>query len=151
MLVGLRRRQDEPLGPSTAVGLRQRSRCPLTTPDPTATVRNALSEGGRMDADAAEGKPARRQVRDILETDEARTLLAHGQENGSLTSDEIALAFDELELDPGQLDEFYTALEEAQIEVVDEAAADAPEAEAARPSAAREISTDALQLFLKDI
>jgi RNA polymerase primary sigma factor len=104
-----------------------------------------------MDADAAEGKPARRQVRDILETDEARTLLAHGQENGSLTSDEIALAFDELELDPGQLDEFYTAVEEAQIEVVDEAAADAPEAEAARPSAAREISTDALQLFLKDI
>ncbi len=104
-----------------------------------------------MDADAAEGKPARRQVRDILETDEARTLLASGQENGSLTSDEIALAFDELELDPGQLDEFYTALEEAQIDVVDEAAADAPEMEDARSSATREISTDALQLFLKDI
>ena len=85
-----------------------------------------------MDADAAEGKPARRQVRDILETDEARTLLAHGQENGSLTSDEIALAFDELELDPGQLDEFYNALEEAQIEMVDETAADAPEDGAAR-------------------
>jgi RNA polymerase primary sigma factor len=103
--------------------------------------------------DAAEGKPARRQVRDILETDEARSLLTQGQEHGSLTSDEIALAFDELDLDPGQLDEFYTALEEAQIDVVaDEAAADAPEADgAARSPAAREVSTDALQLFLKDI
>jgi RNA polymerase primary sigma factor len=103
-----------------------------------------------VDADAAEGKPARRQVRDILETDEARSLLASGQENGSLASDEIALAFDELDLDPGQLDEFYNALEEAQIDVVDEAAADAPETEGAR-SGTREISTDALQLFLKDI
>src|SRR3954447_2151879 len=125
---------------------------PLTSTEPTATVRIALPEGGRVNADAAEGKPARRQVRDILETDEARTLLTHGQEHGSLTSDEIALAFDELDLDPGQLDEFYTAPEEAQIDVVEETAPDAPESDAAaRSPVAREVSTDALQLFLKDI
>src|SRR5690349_16121227 len=124
----------------------------LTNPEPTATVRIALSEGGRVNAaDAAEGKPARRQVRDILETEEARALLTHGQEHGSLTSEEIALGFDELDLDPGQLDEFYNALEEAQIDVVDETAADAPESDAARTAGTREISTDALQLFLKDI
>ncbi len=99
-----------------------------------------------MNAEAQDGKPARRPVRDILDTDEARALLAAGQEHGTLTSDEIALAFDQLDLDPGQLDEFYVALEEAQIEVVGDAE---DEAEEAAP--AREVSTDALQLFLKDI
>src|SRR5512134_3951049 len=118
----------------------------LTGSEPTATVRNALSEGGRVNAEAGDGKPARRPVQYILETDEARALLAAGQEHGTLTSDEIALAFDELDLDAGQLDEFYVALEEHQIEVVGE---EADEPEEVAP--AREVSTDALQLFLKDI
>ncbi|MGZ8695380.1 MAG: sigma-70 family RNA polymerase sigma factor [Gaiellaceae bacterium] len=74
-------------------------------------------------------------------------MLVSGQENGALTSEEIALAFDELDLDPGQLDEFFVACEEAQIEVVAEAA----DAEAEEVAPAREVSTDALQLFLKDI
>src|SRR3954447_10596574 len=117
----------------------------LTGSVPTATVRNALSEGGRVDAEAGDGTPARRPVQDILDTDEARALLATGQEQGTLTSDEIVLAFDRLDLDPGQLDEFYVALEEARIEVVNE------DAEAEEVAPAREVSTDALQLFLKDI
>ena len=98
-----------------------------------------------MNAEAEDGKPARRLVRDILETDEARALLATGQEQGTLTSDEIALGFDQLDVEPAQLDEFYVACEEAQIEVVgsDDDAEEAPPA--------REVSTDALQLFLKDI
>src|SRR6188472_3002450 len=58
----------------------------------------------------------------VLETEEARTLLEAGREAGSLTADEITLALDELDLDAGQLDDFYQAL-----------------------------STDALQLFLKDV
>src|SRR3954471_6050955 len=126
---------------------RNRGKIPqsLTGSEHTATVRNALSEGGRVNAEAQDGKPARRSVRDILETDEARALLAAGQEHGTLTADEIALAFSQLDLDPGQLDEFYVALEEAHIEVV----GDADEAEEVAP--AREVSTDALQLFLKDI
>ena len=55
---------------------------------------------------------------------------------------------DELDLDAGQIDEFYRALEELQIEVVG-VAADEPEKEVV--AEAREISTDSLQLFLKDI
>jgi RNA polymerase primary sigma factor len=98
-----------------------------------------------VDAEAGDGTPARRPVQDILDTDEARALLATGQEQGTLTSDEIVLAFDRLDLDPGQLDEFYVALEEARIEVVND------DAEAEEVAPAREVSTDALQLFLKDI
>ncbi len=105
-----------------------------------------------MNADAAEPKRGRRQVGDILETDEARGLLVTAQENGSLTSDDIALAFDELEVDAAQLDEFYVALEELHIDVVDGPGRDGdpPAAVEAVPDA-REVSTDALQLFLKDI
>ena len=82
----------------------------------------------------------------MLDHEDAKALVKQGQEAGYLTHDEIARALEELE--PVQLDEFYQALEELHIEVVDEAEGDAdldlePEA--------REVSTDALQLFLKDI
>src|SRR5690348_2746090 len=58
-------------------------------------------------------------IGDVLETDEAKGLLESGRESGSLTTEEIALALGELELDAAQMDEFYGALEELQIEVVD--------------------------------
>jgi RNA polymerase primary sigma factor len=82
-----------------------------------------------------------------LDHEDARALVRQGQEAGFLTHEEIALALGD-ELEAAQLDEFYSALEELHIEVVDEADDDSGvelEAEA------REISTDALQLFLKDI
>jgi RNA polymerase primary sigma factor len=86
-------------------------------------------------------------VVDLLETDDAKALLEAGRENGHLSADEIAVALDELDLEPGQIDDFYHALEELQIEIV------APEAEEEEQPVeqAREVSTDALQLFLKDI
>jgi RNA polymerase primary sigma factor len=86
-------------------------------------------------------------VVDLLETDDARALLDAGRENGHLSADEIAVALDELDLEPAQIDDFYHALEELQIEIV------APEAEEEEQPAeqVREVSTDALQLFLKDI
>ena len=56
---------------------------------------------------------------DLLDTDEVRGLLETGRENGSLSTEEITLALDELDLDAGQLDDFYHALEELHIEVVD--------------------------------
>src|SRR5580765_715782 len=55
----------------------------------------------------------------VLELDEARNLLEAGQAAGSLTAEEISLALDELDLDTGQMDDFYQALEELQIEVVE--------------------------------
>jgi RNA polymerase primary sigma factor len=85
-------------------------------------------------------------IEEVLATDEAQRLLEAGQQAGKLDADEIALALDELGLDAAQLDEFYAALDEAQIEVVHADDTEEPEA-----PATGEITTDALQLFLKDI
>ena len=41
-----------------------------------------------------------------------------GRTAGKLDAEEIALALDELDLEAAQLDEFYSALEEAQVDVV---------------------------------
>jgi RNA polymerase primary sigma factor len=81
----------------------------------------------------------------VLELDEAKGLLEAGQVAGSLTAEEISLALDELDLDAGQMDDFYQALEELQIEVVQ--ADETAELE----DEAKDVSTDALQLFLKDV
>jgi RNA polymerase primary sigma factor len=85
-------------------------------------------------------------VVDLLETDDAKALLEAGKESGQLSADEIAVALDELDLEPGQIDDFYHALEELHIEVVAGPAEEEQEYEEPR-----EVSTDALQLFLKDI
>src|ERR1700690_1982050 len=89
-------------------------------------------------------------VVDVLETDEAKSLLEAARESGSLSADEIALAFDELDLEAGQIDDFYHALEELHIEVVDGAEV-VVEEEIVPEQEPREVSTDSLQLFLKDI
>ncbi len=94
--------------------------------------------------------PARRRTTaDVLATEEARALIASGREGGSLHEDVIALALDELDLEAGQLDDFYQALEELDIEVVTsiEARGERPDS----PTAGGEASTDSLQLFLRDI
>ncbi len=85
----------------------------------------------------------------VLETEEAKGLLEIGQEAGTLTAEEIALALDELELDAGQIEDFYHALDELQIEVLP--AGEAVEDTAELEEEASEVSTDALQLFLKDV
>jgi RNA polymerase primary sigma factor len=83
----------------------------------------------------------------ILELEETRGLLEAGQAAGSLSAEEITLALDELDLEPGQVDDFYHALDELQIEVVAAEEEEQPELD----DEATEISTDALQLFLKDV
>ena len=93
--------------------------------------------------------PAARVIVDVLETDEAKALLDSGRENGSLSADEIALALDDLELDAAQLDDFYSALDELHIEVVNGSQPAEEEVEVKVDE--REVSTDSLQLFLKDI
>ncbi len=86
-------------------------------------------------------------IAEVLETDEAKGLLEAGREAGSLSTEEISLALGELELDAAQVDDFYHALEELHIEVVD---GSEPEQREPTPQA-REVTTDSLQLFLKDI
>ena len=119
-------------------------------PRPTRMAQCGIAEAGRP-MTVREGREIR-DVADILETDEARHLLeaAHAA-GGSLSADEIATALDELELEPAQMDDFYHALEEMQIDVVAAAEEEVEEAEEAVKAEAREISTDSLQLFLKDI
>jgi RNA polymerase primary sigma factor len=94
-------------------------------------------------------RPEREVVYDVLASDEAKGLLEAGREAGSLSSDAIALALGELDLDAGALDSFYDALEELDIAIVD-ATEDADE-DIAVEELQREITTDSLQLFLKDI
>jgi RNA polymerase primary sigma factor len=88
---------------------------------------------------------APKAVVDLMETEDAKALLESGRENGQLSADEITVALDELDLEPAQIDDFYHVLEELQIEVV---AGVEEEEQVEEP---REVSTDALQLFLKDI
>jgi RNA polymerase primary sigma factor len=84
----------------------------------------------------------------MLDHDDAKALVRQGQEAGFLTHEEIATVLGD-DLEPAQLDELYGALEDLHIEVV-AAEEDADTGLDLQPEA-REVSTDALQLFLKDI
>jgi RNA polymerase primary sigma factor len=89
---------------------------------------------------------------DVLETEEARSLIEAAQAAGRISAEDIALALDELDLEPAQIEDVYRTLEELQVEIVDTAsAAEAKEEEERIVAEVREVSTDALQLFLKDI
>jgi RNA polymerase primary sigma factor len=84
----------------------------------------------------------------VLDSEEAWELLQAGRQAGRLTADQVAVTLDELSFDAGQVEEFHAMLEELHIEVVadEEETADEPlEVEGS------DVSTDALQLFLKDI
>jgi len=85
--------------------------------------------------------------RDVLQLDETRLLIDAARESGAVRAEDIAVAFDDLDLDASELDTFYNALDELQITVVE------PEAEVAAPVTGEEseLSTDSLQLFLKEI
>jgi RNA polymerase primary sigma factor len=83
-----------------------------------------------------------------LDSEEALELIQAGRQAGKLNADEIAVTLDELALDAGQIDEFYVMLEELHIEVVQvEEALEEESLDLDGP----DVSTDALQLFLKDI
>ena len=88
-------------------------------------------------------------ISDLLETDEAKGLLESAEQGGALSMDDIAGALGELELDAGTIDDFYAALDELNVEVVGRDVPD--EEDEPAQQAVREISTDSLQLFLKDI
>ena len=76
----------------------------------------SASEGdGEMAAQATEEGSSV----DVFETEEARNLLEAAQAAGRVSAEEIALALDELELEPAQLEDVYRALDELQVEIVD--------------------------------
>jgi RNA polymerase primary sigma factor len=85
----------------------------------------------------------------MLVEDVAKALVRRGKEAGFLTQDEIALALDELDLDANQVNELYETFDELHIDVVEAAPDD--EADVELEPEVHDVSTDALQLFLKDI
>jgi RNA polymerase primary sigma factor len=105
------------------------------------------------EGEMAETATAGASTSDVLETEEARILLEAAQAAGRVSAEEIALSLDELELEPAQVEDVYRALEELQVEIVDAQAPveQDPKEQVRLDESVREVSTDALQLFLKDI
>jgi RNA polymerase primary sigma factor len=99
-----------------------------------------ITSGGNT---GGEGEP----VNDVLAREDVRNALDALQVAGSISAEALALVLDELDLEPDQADEFHRALDELNVEILVPAAAGVPDLD----TATREISTDALQLFLKDI
>ncbi len=101
---------------------------------------------------------------DFQELEEVKGLIARGQLVGVLTYVEIATATAELALDGNDVEELHDFLEQAEIELVDEADPPLAAAELERaldkrggrrrkvaPDLEPEMSTDSLKLFLKGI
>jgi len=117
-----------------------------------ATVSSDATEGAVLSAAASDPERTATAPEVVLSSDEGRALLESGRAHGRLDADEVALALDELDLDAAQIDAFYDALDEEQIEVVvPDEEAEAAENERVWETTEPEISTDTLQLFLKDI
>ncbi|MEA2144256.1 MAG: polymerase primary sigma factor, partial [Solirubrobacteraceae bacterium] len=103
-------------------------------------------------------------VVELQELEEIKGLLAKGQLTGVLTYAEIAGAVAEIDLDEADIEELHGYLEKSEIELVEEidpavqaanAVERAPDKRRARKKAAIDLkpdmTTDSLQLFLKDI
>src|SRR5215208_2438676 len=113
-----------------------------------------------------EGTANRMLVAELQELEEVKTLLAKGQAEGVVAYGEVAQALSEVEVDEGDIEELYGYLESQGVEMVD----DVDPVQAAAPTAAEpadtkrgrkrtkaaidlkpDMTTDSLQLFLKDI
>jgi RNA polymerase primary sigma factor len=114
-------------------------------------ARHAAAGRGRQSVATGVEQDGTRELADILETAEARSLIEAAQAAGSVSADDVALALDELDLDAGQIDDVYRTLEELQVEIVGGPATAEEKEEQPLDDGTREVTTDALQLFLKDI
>ncbi len=108
---------------------------------------------------------SRMSVVDLQELDEVKGLLAKGQQVGVLSYTEISKAMSELDLDEADVEELHGFFERAEIELVediDPAIAASAQVERAPDRRGRrkaktaldlkpDMTTDSLQLFLKDI
>ena len=102
-------------------------------------------------------------VAELQELEEVKVLVTKGQQNGTMTYAEVATALAEVELDEGDIEELHTFFEKSEIELVeDEPALQATEERAVDRKDRRrkknpaldlrpDMTTDSLQLFLKDI
>src|ERR1700746_392987 len=114
---------------------------------------------------SSEETESRMSVVELQELDEVKGLLAKGQQVGVLSYAEIAKAMSELDLDGSDVEELHGFLERSEIELVediDPAIAASAQVERAPDKRGRrkaktaldlkpDMTTDSLQLFLKDI
>src|SRR6187200_699910 len=103
-------------------------------------------------------------VAEIQELDEVKGLVVKGQQDGVISYGEVATAVSEVDLDESDIEELYAYLERQGVELVEDVdpaqAAAAAETESDKRSKRRkataldlkpDMTTDSLQLFLKDI
>ena len=104
-------------------------------------------------------------VAEIQELEEVKTLVTKGQQLGVLTFGDVASAVSEVELDESDVEDLYGHLEKNGIELVEDldpaqkASAEAERADGKRGRKRQkaaldlkpDMTTDSLQLFLKDI
>ena len=109
------------------------------------------------EADTSKGRGAT-GLTELIYEGELRALIGRGQELGFLSVEDISEVCDTLNLDAGAQAELYHHLDELGVEILDVAEARVRAAELAeesertrRTAAVVEQTTDALQLFLKDI
>jgi RNA polymerase primary sigma factor len=119
-----------------------------------------LARGSSID-----GRNEQMSVVELQELDEVKGLLAKGQQVGVLSYAEISKAMSELDLDESDVEELHGFLEKSEIELVediDPAIAPSSQLERAPDRRGRrkvktpldlkpDMTTDSLQLFLKDI
>ena len=103
-------------------------------------------------------------VVELQELDEIKGLIHKGQQVGVLTYGEVATAVSEIALEEPELEELHHFLEKQEIELVDDVDHVTPAAELVEPAPDKrtrrkkaavdlppDMTTDSLQLFLKDI
>ncbi len=105
-------------------------------------------------------------VAELQELEEVKGLITRGQQLGVLTFGDVASAVSEVDLDESDVEDLYGHLEKSGIELVEDmdpaqkAAADAMPADTGKKGRRRQkqaldlkpdMTTDSLQLFLKDI
>ncbi len=88
---------------------------------------------------------------ETLDHESFEALVRQGLEVGFLTSEELSRALDELGLEPVEVEELYSTLEELQIDVLDGSEVIGRAPGPALDGTVREVSIDSLQLFLKEI
>ena len=120
-----------------------------------------LLDGLQRKAERTEQTLTQNQLHDLLETDQARTMVEAAQERGYLEPAELEAFAVELDLSDAEVEELTTELERIGLEISSPAAAAAAEearerekeAEIAAAEAAAAMSgaQDSLQLFLADV
>ncbi|MGZ5308443.1 MAG: sigma-70 factor domain-containing protein, partial [Solirubrobacterales bacterium] len=105
-------------------------------------------------------------VAELQELEEVKTLINKGQQLGVLTFGDVASAVSEVDLDESDVEDLYGHLEKSGIELVEDVdpaqkkAAEAVERDTGKRGKRRQkaaldlkpdMTTDSLQLFLKDI